>query len=166
MKISGISRGSSSESASAKVYFTFGTSGSSGYAGVDGFDQFGAELVSQHCLDLAVHLVGNRLVVRRPLHHVLPQDRDAHPWSGFGPLASAPSFTAKLAYGCVGMSAFGRRGERIARVVVAGRRVLDRIEHLRGVGKRARVDAGAVDEPLVPDAAAVRQDALRRQQQS
>ena len=130
----------------------------------DGLDELGAELVAQHRLDLAVDLVGDRLVVRRLLDHVLAQDRDAHALQRLRRSRERRVVHDEARVRLLGNERLRQRRERIARIVVAGRRILDRVEHLRRVGERARVDAGAVVEPLVADAAAVGHDALRRQQ--
>ena len=64
----------------------------------------------------------------------------------------------------VGRQRLRNGGERIARVVVAGRRILERVEHTGRVAERARVNACAIVEPFITDAAVVGQQALRRQQ--
>ena len=64
----------------------------------------------------------------------------------------------------VGRQRLGHRGERIARVVVARRRVLERVEHPGRIRERAGVNARAIVEPLIANAAVVGQQPLRGQQ--
>ena len=125
--------------ASSKVYFMFGIDGSSGYFGSTDSSSSRAELVAQHGLDLAVDLVGDRLVVLRVLHHELAHDaRCACPSAACSPTSF--SATRKLAYGSFGIIDLGSA----VKMSSSSRKPFDGIEHLHGVGDRAAVDAGAV----------------------
>ena len=103
-------------------------------------------------------------MVRRPLHHVLPKDRDTNSQQRLGATRERFIVYSEAGIGPVRNQSLRQPSEGIARVVVAGRRILHGVEHLRRVGQRSRVDTSAVDEPLVPDPATVRQDPFGRQQ--
>src|SRR5690606_9336517 len=125
----------------------------------------GAEPVAQHRLDLSIDPSADILVILRRRNHVLAQYRDPHAGERLRILLEHRVGDDEARIGLLRNQRLRDRRERIPRVVVPELRILERIEHLRGIGERARVDTGAIVEPLVADAAAVREDTLRRQYQ-
>ena len=129
---------------------------------VDRLDDRRAELIAQHPRDVLVDDVAHRPVVGGVLDHVLADDSDAHPRQRLLRLRAV-----RRGGGVRGVRlrrnqpAWQRRVD-VARIEIAALRILQRVEHRRGIGDGAALNAAAIEIRIGADRAAIRNQSLRR----
>ncbi len=102
-------------------------------------------------------------MIERLLDEVLAQQRNANALQRFWILLEIRIADRECRVGLLGNEPLRQRGEWIARIEVTRFWILHCIEHQGRIAQRARMNAGAIVEPLIADAAAVGNDALGRE---
>ena len=120
---------------------------------IGGFDQRRAEMRAEHVLDLARRRGDDRLLGHRAGRDQHRLADDAEPDALQRAARARRRDVARIGRG--EHRGARHRGERVARIVIAVVRVLQRVEHLGAIAERAAMDAAAVAVDVGADRAAV-----------